>query len=901
MNNVSQNSKCNHLKSLLKIERGEGRPLLYFLALFALLGISSAIGKASADALFLKRYGVEHLPTMYILLSIALAFFSTVYAAFVDRLSPEKFFRIILSILACVLIIFWALITFSSFEAVFPGYYLLYKLISEIIVVHAAFYLDKNLDTMQSKRLTPIILAGYQTGMILGGVILAILAPIIGVQHAPVVWLVFSLCGIGLILIWHHASGVSPFYLPPSKSSKNQLLVAIDEVRHGIGFIKQSPLLRDASYALFFMVIAYYVISFSANSIYTETFTDEAELTSFLGWLVAGTNAIALFLQIFVSNRAIEKIGVRKAKYIFPVSMLASFIAFVVNPGLIAAVASSISRESIMPAFRNPSRQMYFNVLPDYMKGRARATAVVFVMPAALLVCGVLLIFLNTLSSYYVYTLGFVSASVYLIFCYRMGKNYVSTLISNMRERLYIPRGSAIEEYKGQDQAFHDSLLQGLNSNDDAVSLSYARLLIANYKKQSIDPILNRIEKAEDKYADQLLCLLGKHISTAHSKKVLAFSQSKDEHFRATSLNIILQNPKADNTLLLEECFNSKSPRIQVTAINVVLMNKQQKFAELAYKSWLRLFTADTKSNIAVLDLIPLLRHFHDDLAINNYRSIIIKLQENEDIDLKIKLYSALKNWPAGKIDECNRAMIKDISHHNQKVRAAAISCLFICGTDREIESYLINALDDGHPSVRTAAIETIRNNIENPLELYLQWIELNSGTPRAQKEIVHQLISIGVDSDLLRDLAFAKIDYALKFFEASQVLTNAEDKNVEISLINITMRERSEQMIDLILMLLHPMLNTDILSVIRAGLNSKDKSHIANAREALQEIDDKHIISQLNILIEKHRQIVNSDTRELSKASVREILTWCTNINDHWLKYCGKNALTKIKLEQTA
>ena len=95
--------------------------------------------------------------------------------------------------------------------------------------------------------------------------------------------------------------------------------------------------------------------------------------------------------------------------------------------------------------------------------------------------------------------------------------------------------------------------------------------------------------------------------------------------------------------------------------------------------------------------------------------------------------------------------------------------------------------------------------------------------------------------------------------------------------------------------MLLHPMLSADILSVVRAGLNSRDKSLIANAREALQEIKDKHIKEQVNTLIEKHSRIDSTDDKHLSKATVFEIITWCTNINDHWLQFCGHAALTKI------
>jgi len=185
------------------------------------------------------------------------------------------------------------------------------------------------------------------------------------------------------------------------------------------------------------MVIMFYILSFSVNKIYSESFDNEADLTRFFGILVAVTNLMALILQLLVSNRVIERIGVRKSKLIFPVTSLVSYCLLLISPTFYIAILASINNGSIMPAFRNPVRQMFFNVLPDYMKGRARATSVALVLPLAIFTCGALILYLQNAHDHsIIILLGLFSAAMYLWFCYRMGNVYVQALIDNLKDKL---------------------------------------------------------------------------------------------------------------------------------------------------------------------------------------------------------------------------------------------------------------------------------------------------------------------------------------------------------------------------------------------------------------------------------------------------------------------------------
>ena len=61
------------LERVLLIRPGERGNVLYFLFFFLLVSTGMAIGRSTADALFLKRLGFEYLPLMYIIQSVVLA------------------------------------------------------------------------------------------------------------------------------------------------------------------------------------------------------------------------------------------------------------------------------------------------------------------------------------------------------------------------------------------------------------------------------------------------------------------------------------------------------------------------------------------------------------------------------------------------------------------------------------------------------------------------------------------------------------------------------------------------------------------------------------------------------------------------------------------------------------
>lgn len=881
--------------SLLLIKPGEGRQVSHFVLLLIFLGAGMAIGRGSADVLFLKRYGIEYLPVMYLLLSVVLAISFTLYAAFVDRISSEQFFYFLLSVELLVLLAFWYAIAFTDIQSVYPAYYIFYELVSELILVHATFYISQSLDTLQSKRLTSLMLAGYQLGMIVGGLFFAMIMPVIGVEHAMMVWSGLLLISLLMLFTWHRKHGVSPFFKPPSRLRGNRVVAAIQEVKKGVLFVRQSPLLMNASFALFFMVLMFYVLTYSVNKIYSESFPSEAELAMFFGMLVAGTNLLAVVLQAFVSGRVIEAIGVRKAKLIYPVLTLLSYVLLLLSPGFYTALVASVNNSALMPAFRNPSRQMFFNVLPDYMKGRARATSVALVLPAALFLCGALIMFLQTSEnpSLIIY-LGFACAVMYGLFCFRMGKVYSKTLIENLKQKLYLPENISKAVYRGNNETLFSELLKGLASEDQMVCLSYAELLIKSFPEESVLPIMLRIESAQSTIADRLIRLVAGKDSKFIFSDLMLLAEKGDDHLKSTIYDAVLEHAEQDYPELIETCLRAEHSRLRVPGIKAAVRKGHGELFQRGMQAWCEMLEGDWVQQMPVIDMYPLMEH----LSVTKknelkklYEKVYVSLLAEEGDARRCVVYRAIASWETLQSEALFEQIKTDLRSVDPRLRAEAATCLHLLPDEQERKTYIWMTLADGHASVRKSALCVLQSMYKSSEQVCLEWLMADvAGTPRAQKVLLQSLIERGVERSCLQQVVDKKAVYATELLAAINAFDSGDE--VAMEMMCTVLEERLTEMIDLILLAVEPMVAEGSIAVIRAGLSSKDASSVADAHEALQYIEDRELAVLLSDMIDRRYDRTARRGYRKDFSGKMDVLQWCVNSGDAWMQECGRHAM---------
>jgi hypothetical protein len=890
----------SRIENLLLIREGERNNVAYFLVFFLLVSAGMAVGRGTADALFLKRLGIEYMPLMYMVQSLLLAAVSLVYAAYADRMPAEKFFRLVFMTLGVTVLGCWLLISTTASSLIYPVYYMVYEVASEVLLVHAALYMSQNMNTLQAKRLSPLFFAGAQTGSVLGSMLLIFGAPRLGAQNLLLVWVALLLTGLAVITLRHHLHGASLYYRPQHQR-RESLQDSLEQVRQGVRFTYKSSLLRASSFALFFMVISFYVVCYSVNRVYSTTFQSEEELTRFFGILSATTSGIALFSQLFITNRVIRRFGIRSINLLFPITTIVSLGALASSFTLPAALIGSINKDALMPAFRNPVRNMFFNVLPDYIQGRARALSIALVLPLALMLCGGMLVFMQRMN-YPLYFLlpGVVAALLYLMSCLYMNRSYVSTLLETLKERLFLPDRQMYTDLNGCSDEVFGEVMRGVNHLDPEVSLAFSRVLTGSFPDRAAGIILARAADSDSAVADRYLTLLEGLDISPYAAELQALARRGDDHLRASLLRLRLDKGHAGALQEALQQFDSDNPRLRSTAIHASLLDadtatRQQR----CLAAWHTLLEQGTDSQLAALDIIPDLQRL--DAAERTpleaaYLGIFSTLLDSDRENVRQRTLLGLRAWHGELPEALRRKLARALESRHAGLREAAAACLHLLPL-AEGEPLLLQALGDGNQRVRKAAIAALRLAAKDYPELALGWIAADRGSLRAQQELLGSLLHTRLPKAAFEEIARNKSQAARKLQAALQVL----DKDADIkagtaySILRYTLQEQLEQTIEMTLLAMEPLYEPGLIRIIRVGFTSGDARHIANACEALENLPGQEAVAGLaEILQQATGHAIAGGTAIFSR--LEEVITWCKDHTNDWLSQCGSHAMQTLQ-----
>jgi hypothetical protein len=783
---------------------------------------------------------------------------------------------------------------------VYPVYYMLYEVASEVLLVHAALYMSQNMNTLQAKRLTPLYYAGAQAGNVLGGLLLVFGAPRLGAQNLLLAWCALLLAGLTVITLRHRRHGASQ-YFRASKKSMQPVHEFMEQIRQGVRFTYRSSLLRAASFSLFFMVIAFYVLCYSVNRVYSQTFQSEEELTRFFGLLSASTSSIALFSQLFITNRAIRRFGIRSINLLFPFTTIASLGALVFSFTLPAALLGSINKDALMPAFRTPVRNMFFNVLPDYMQGRARALSIALVLPLALMLCGGMLVLMQRMDYPFYFLLpGVLAALLYLLSCMQMNKAYVSTLLATLKERLFLPERKMYSDLNGCSDAVFAEVMRGVSHTDPEVSLAFSRVLTESFPERAAGIILARAAENDNAAADRYLALL-EHLDIYPYRAALQdLARRGDNHLQASVLRLRLDKDEAGALAEALQLFDSDNPRLRATAVHAALLDADAGARrDRGVAAWHALLQQDTDSRLAALAIIPDLQRL--DAAARMplevaYTETFSKLLGSDTASIRLRALQGLHLWHGELPAAVRQALAATLGSPRAGLREAAAACLHLLPRT-EREPLVLQALGDGNKRVRNAAIAALRAAARDYTELALNWIVSDRGSLRGQQELLRSLLHTRLPRAVFEDIARNKSHAARKLQAALLVLDRdaALHTGTAYSILRYTLQEQLEQTIETALLAMEPLYEPGLIRIIRTGFTSGDARHIANACEALQNLPRQEAVAGLAEMLQQASGHESAEGTTIFNHP-DDVLAWCAGHANDWLKLCGSHTMQALQ-----
>ena len=883
------------LSQIFFVKPHELAAVVFYLALFVLLGAGLALGRGTADALFFKRYGIEYLPVMFMVTSLFLAVVCTVYAAFADRLASEKFFQYLLGLLALAVIVAWFLMEHTGQSWAYPFYYIIYEIASELVLIHAGLYLNQNMDASQARRLVPVIFGGSQVGMIMGGGLLALLSPLLGVGNTVLVWAMVSVAAIVMLIAWHRQRGTSPFFRSSSKQAGG-LVHAFSDVKQGVQFMGSSALLRAASLSLFFMVIMFYVLIYSVNQIYTATFQTEESLSSFFGILTAANSALALLIQFFLANRLLNRFGVKRINLLFPLTSLFSYVMLLVSYALPSAILGSVNKDVVMTAFRNPVWNLMLNALPRNIQGRSRAMTVAIVIPLALLCCGGILLTIQAFGEpTFVIYLGLLSAALYMYYTRVMNNCYVREIVTHLKQKLSLPEDISEISLGANGDELLQELRRGVLHPDDQISKAYAMSLITSHPDKATEIIVQRLPQAGDPVHDQLIRMLVPLKSPLLSDYLWDISEKVDDRTKATCYRGLLS--LGDNKLPehIPGLLQHEYSRLRGVGILGVHHYRLDALKDTARQKFIELLSSDDHlSNFVGLELCKAGADYglNDGMDSAIYKNAITNLLEsgNENfqsfgLNMARHLNCTERVWLRQQIERLMQ--ISGIS-----VRIACLYCSERLD-DHSAETVLENALEDAHPYIRELAAHILAERHGHNMQIQLGRLnESMGGSPRMQASLLEQLIKDGASKELLQAYAESKADEAGMIEMALNTIKQELKKNSSLSLemLRVVLEERLENIVDLTLQAMQGSEDKEVISSIRLGIQSGDAGYRASGCEALHNLDNARIGRSLAVILEAG--MAESKT---AFENLADVLGWCLERDDPWLIETANNVQLKI------
>ena len=325
------------------------------------------IAKPAGNAIFLSRFGSDALPYMFILTAIVAAIISTAYS------QALKYFTILRLNLWSLGLCMALLLTFAlvvplegSKDFVAIGLYLWVALFGVLAASQFWMMASMVFDVRQAKRLFGPIGAGAIAGGIAGGYLATLIAGEFGIRA-----LLYTATGMLVpvmlisVFLWRNFIRGKESNLSRKKKtsvlreSPHQLIIGSKHLLLLCGIIATS-------------VITAKLVDYQFSALASERFADEDRLTAFFGFWFSTFNVIGLIIQLLLTQRIVQRLGVSGALMFLPVGLGVGAITMLFLPGIGSGIFSRLTDGSLKQSLHRAGVEMLFLPVSDAVKSRIK-------------------------------------------------------------------------------------------------------------------------------------------------------------------------------------------------------------------------------------------------------------------------------------------------------------------------------------------------------------------------------------------------------------------------------------------------------------------------------------------------------------------------------------------------
>ncbi len=826
-----------YIANRLKIYEDEIILFLWAVTLLFIIRSACIVFNNFAETAFLKRFGVEYLPIVYVVNSIATFIIMAFLTGYMKRLPGTKLLFYLLLFCGGVSAGLRFTIPFG-FELLYPVLFVLNTQF-EILLILIFWNLGNDLfNTRQSKRIFPLITAGGVIGRIIGSFATPFFVKAFSFDNLMWVYCGFTLVG-ALIAFQMDARFPTLLLSDPKADQTKKRTPIIKELKMVWPIIQESMLVKIFIFLTLLPNMVIPILNYQFNFAVNDYFASESGMVLFFGYFRGVINIISLILLLFV-GRVYGRWGLPVVMLFHPINYFIVFLSFFLRLDIFSAIYARLSTNIIRTTMNAPATSVLMglfhpslrNIVRPFLRGTV-------VRIGTLTGSGLILLFEHSLHPRWLSLAAMIIVGGWIITTLFLKKKYASILIELVSQNMLDLKAMEAEDVKNvfNDKAARKKLVSRFLSAPGTECIWYARLLRSQNITDADRHILAALDKHGDKVKIELLGLLSADAGDRAVRRLEKIAASASEPALMIAILKALARIRSESGCqVCRHIFETAThPKVKAYAL-IPICHQATNQHQTIIDEWLGMDApAWRQAGVIVAGAT----------GHAAYIPVLEKLLAREtDSALLPDLLKALHQLGAKKINALIRPYL---THDETAVRQAALQLLEIHNDDEM--ALVIKLLNDHSDQIRKAAHDKLKQSrYQNPL-LLVQSLNL----PRRKiREAIFDLIQfLNVsDVDVFRyargemKRAYVCLAEAL----AVEKLTPSPEKE----LLHQHLLQKIDMIMENVLRVLAARDRSGKMNIVWRGVFSKDARQRSNSLEALENQIDPALSEIMTPLLER-------------------------------------------------
>ena len=820
----------------LNVYEDEIRLFLWTFVLYFLLTGSSVILNNYAETAFLKRYGVEYLPIVYMLNSVALFVIMGVLTGIMVRVPGARILSFLFVFCGVSVAGIRFLIPFNI-DIIYPVLFML-KAQYEALLGLLFWNLANDLfNTRQSKRLFSLITAGGVIGSIIGSFGTPFLAKAITLDNLLLFYLGTTL--VGAVVVKRMGKGFPTLLFSEKKNKKSKtrsnLITAFKKI---LPLMKESTLIKILILLTFLPNIIIPILNYQFNYAVNAQYATESGMIQFFGYFRGFLNIGSLIILLFV-GRIYGRWGLPVALMFHPANYILAFLAFLFRFDIFSAMYARMSTMVLRTTINNPAREILMGLIPESLRTVLRPFLRGTVVRVGLLLgSGMILISEKLFHPRYLSIVAIPFAAAWLASAFVFKRKYSKILLDlvskDMLDLKVLEKMDMEHVFDGKE--INSRLIQAFLDSHGNRSLWYARLLKALRTKDLDQHLLIALGHQDDRTRIGLVELLSSKSGGQAVSLLMDLAKSeKNQDLTVAALQASNRlDPEFSETFDYEYFTQHPHPEIKAHALIGLYRHEPE-----TYRPIIQSHIRSDELNERQAGIIAA-GGSGDNIFIDALKEMLT-VENNEALvpDILIGLCNL-------KIPGLNDLVYPFLSHPTNRVRLAALSALEI--DNEELLRKVILMMNGTNGDISQLAQKKIETAPYLNTQILVESLTIPNSNTR--KAIFNLLESLDVkDIDVFR---FAQKQILESYQYLSDALSlEAFPENDSRNLLIDHFNQKKLLNIENILRVLALQDTLGEMKIIYRGIFSSDTRKRSNAMEALENMMDKRLFKIMAPLLE--------------------------------------------------